>query len=117
MGARELIKRLSHDQREILVGHVPSPQPIDYRPNADGRHARRTMNALKRLALIHNDCPGGKKTPTHTKLTELGREVVAGVLAEYAEALISAGFTGLNSPLDPRPTPIVVKTPRPETVS
>ena len=111
MGTRDIVKRLSHDQRELLVEHVPGFCPIDYRPTVNGRQIRQTMQALIRLGLIREDRPGGKHVPTHTKITELGREVVASVLAEYAEALMSAGYTGLALPLEPRPAPITVAIP------
>ena len=92
MGVPETVKRLSHDQRELLIAHVPEPQLIDYRPDADGRNARRTTNAMVRLGLVREDHAGNPKVARFTVITELGREVAAGVLAIYAEHLVRAGF-------------------------
>jgi hypothetical protein len=79
------IARLSVAQREELIKHVPAPQPI-VRWRDDNR--LKTILRLMELDLLRGDQP---ITPRFTHLTMLGREAVAHVLGQYADALVAAG--------------------------
>ncbi len=100
MAVKDVIKALSHAQREMLIAHVRDPQPIDFTAGtpSDRNTSARTRSALIEQALLRYGKSGSPYTGDRgtqgcrlTVLTELGREVVAGVLGEYADALVLAG--------------------------
>lgn len=81
---------LSVYQREMLVSHVPGMQPIDQRVDPATNARFRTITILVRDGLVKYD-RDNRYRPTATYLTDLGREVAAAILADYAEALVEAG--------------------------
>ena len=97
MGAKEIARRMSHAQRELLIAHVPAHQPLDNTVSKPAADRRRTSRSLIGEDLLRYET--ASKRPMFSVLTELGREVAAIVLSEYAEALILAGYTGLESPV------------------
>ena len=92
MGVKDIVKHLSHGQREMLVDHVAAPVPIVLTPySPENRNtAQKTRTVLFDQGLVAYR-PAGATRPTHSVLTLLGREVVCGVLAEYIEALVATG--------------------------
>jgi hypothetical protein len=85
--ARSQACRLTYEQRAILIKHIDGASPI----------MSRNRPALKGLIQrgIITDLYGGVRQ-RDTKLTDDGREILAALLAEYAEGLIAAGFTPLD---------------------
>jgi hypothetical protein len=87
---RNIVRRLSHVQREMLIAHIDGPKPIRTMPGPESKNERRTTRSLENFGLL-----SAKRTcairPRSTHLTDLGREVLAAVLANYAEALVRAG--------------------------
>lgn len=104
MGVPEIVKRLSHVQRELLVEHVHGPRPIDYRRGASSANARKITACLVDRNLIQPDGPANRIKPKATALTELGREVAAFILAYYAEQLVRAGALDDMSAIKMTPT-------------
>lgn len=97
MGSKETARRLSHAQRELLIAHVPAHCPVDNTISKPAADRRRTARSLIGEELIRYETDSER--PMFSVLTETGREVVAVVLGDYAEALIRAGYTGLESPI------------------
>lgn len=85
MFAAELSTKISSAQRQYLLRHIDTRVPFNCRSE------RGTVLSLLKLKLIRDPSPSKTTFPTSTVLTELGREVVAALLAEYAETLIRAG--------------------------
>lgn len=73
--------------RDLLIEHIDWPIPFRVRDVA--RHAV-VKAALGREWLYTQ--PYGVFRPTHTVLTEKGRAVLAAALADWAEAMVRAGF-------------------------
>jgi hypothetical protein len=90
MDHRNIVRRLSHVQREMLIAHIDGPRPVRMMPGPDSKNERRTARSLENFGLL-----SVKRTceirPRSTHLTDLGREVLAAVLANYAESLVRAG--------------------------
>lgn len=84
---------LSH-QVDILLEHVQGPQPLTVRDDS----RRRTVSALIRASLL-TTTPYASRHPTHTILSEIGRQFIAKRLAAVAEALIQAGCLEKDSVL------------------
>ena len=83
---------LSRAQREVLIVHALGPQPVQ-RSDVQRSDNGRTGIILMRRGLIRYTGPDGKcggSRPTHTLLTEDGRQVVCAILAEYADALVAS---------------------------
>lgn len=83
MQAKWIAPYLSRTQREFLIGNIDKPRII-VAENAEIL----TRESLRKKNLIYYLPRGVHHRPTHTLLTELGREVVCLILAEYAEALM-----------------------------
>lgn len=92
-----LIKKLSNAQRNLLIQHIDSMVPVERTIGP----LRMTFVSLMRLELITGKGPSIR--PRHTVLTMLGREVVATLLSEYAEALIRAGYLDADRRSDNAP--------------
>ena len=78
---------LSTAQREVLITHALGQQPVNRGDKG------RTCVVLMRHSLIRYVNANGQSVayaPTHTILTDFGREVVCSILADYADALIAA---------------------------
>jgi hypothetical protein len=105
MQHKKIAYELRHSQRDLLIEHVdgsvdvPVPVYINERTSA-------------RLGLIQKGLLRADRGPRPTKtiITEDGRMVLAFVLADYAETLLRAGYTGLASPVDMRPRAIAVES-------
>ncbi|MDE2105415.1 MAG: hypothetical protein KGL39_49770 [Patescibacteria group bacterium] len=87
---RTVAHRLSPHQRQMLVDHAGLTV---LRATAG---SRATRDVLFRLKMIYSCTLRGyhappRRSPVATRLTELGRAVVAVLLAEQAEALVAAG--------------------------
>lgn len=74
---------LSHNMREILVQHCPGPQPAII-----GCHSRQCL--IRRGLIDYAQYKGLSNRPTHTKLTEKGRELACVILGQYADAITGA---------------------------
>lgn len=89
-------------QRNLLIAHIDGTNDITVPVFIKERtSARMGLIAQK---LIRPDRP---RWATKTTITEDGRQVLACVLADYAEALVAAGYD-LSSPVVARPRPIPV---------
>jgi hypothetical protein len=88
MSPRTIANNLKVWQRNILISHAAEGiKPIV-------REGPMTsFNALMNKGLIRGTTVNGGVPcrPTHSVLTDLGRQVVAYILAEAAEALVAAG--------------------------
>jgi hypothetical protein len=79
------VRKVSIAQRQILIEHIDGAVPV-----VRGDQCRtQTTNALLANGLLRDasHCGVGSSRPRETLLTERGRETVARVLAEYADAL------------------------------
>lgn len=85
----KFVRRLSVAQRSKLVEHVPGPVPI-IRSEAHKIKDYLVVDALRRLGLVQIIPPQSAR-PTHSKLTNAGREAAAKILAECADMLVAAG--------------------------
>lgn len=98
---KTLLKAISPTMREYLFQHIDGPVPIEKGDRTDKRYAVRNAARSRRfLKGIPSDA-----FPKSTALTELGRDVVAHLLAEYAEVLVAAGF--LYGEAGPRPLEVL----------
>lgn len=80
--SRQSVRRLSGWQRKFLMRHIDGPVQVDV-------HDTQTRIALTRKKLLRNDRP---VRPRATSLTTDGRQTVAIILAEAADALVAAGM-------------------------
>ena len=100
---KQVARNLRFIERDLLVEHVDGemdvPVPVFVKERMTAR------NSLIAKGLIRPDRP---HRATKTIITEDGRQVLAVALAEYAEALLRAGYTGFSSPLirHPREIPL-----------
>lgn len=97
-------RSLRRTERDVLIQHVDGSNdvPVQFSVH-DHRIARDRLVVMR---LIRSD---RHERPTKTLITEDGRQVLAYVLADYAEALIRAGYIGIASPIEPtRPRPLAV---------
>lgn len=86
--AMELTKRLTLVSRRVLLDHIDGAEialPIARDQSWP------TRELLIRLGLVRFG-QNGTDRPRTTKITEKGREVLACLLAEYADALLRAGY-------------------------
>src|SRR5574337_676491 len=96
-----VVSRLSGIQRRLLIKHIEGPQPIE----RTGTHGVPTVDVLLRSGYLR-PYPNGVIRPRFTDLTESGRRIVARILSEYAEALISAGCLEIDPTLPSEARPI-----------
>lgn len=84
------VRRLSNQQREMLIDHIDRSVPINNQTFArGGAHATRDTLITHKLL---KGMPSGASRPLNTVLTEDGRMAVALILAGYADALVAAGL-------------------------
>jgi hypothetical protein len=93
------VRRISIAQRAVLVEHIDGAVPLDRRD----RFHTQTVTTLMTMKLLRDEKSGGVDyvcaiRPRATMLTIRGREALAKILAEYAEALVKAGCLGGDSP-------------------
>ncbi len=86
---------LSWSQRNMLIAHIDGPQPVIVGTDFKPRYGLITRGLLRGVISLTAP-PNHVKRPQFTCLTENGRSVLAWVLADYADKLIAAGFTGLG---------------------
>jgi hypothetical protein len=81
-----MVRRLSLAKRDLLIEHIDTAVLVHH------KHASRTIVAksLMRDGLIRADMAGAR--PSATVLTPAGREAVAMILADYADAMVRAGL-------------------------
>ena len=92
MGVQEVARRLSYEQRELLILHVCGPQPIDHLTTAGRIQATRTTQALVARGFIRYGISGPTcPRPKVTSITELGHEAAAVVLGDCADMLARFG--------------------------
>lgn len=76
-------------QRDLIVAHIDGPQPAAVKKRLT------RLSLMDRKMLRSCDRTGSPRnrslTVHYTAITDLGRETMAEILAEYAEALIKAG--------------------------
>jgi hypothetical protein len=82
------VRRISIAQRAVLVGHIDGAVPLDRR---DRFHSQ-TVDTLMTMKLLRDATSGGAGSvesirPRATMLTIRGREALAKILAEYADAI------------------------------
>lgn len=97
------VRTLSIPQREILIKHVPGP--VEFKVCVSSQDLKKEVGQLMAVRkLIDLQLIRGDQSfrPRYTSLTRYGREAVAIILAEYAEALILAGA------LEPERRPIEI---------
>ena len=97
----KLVRKLTVQQRALIVDHVPGPLPIVLR-NVRTEKNHVTAGALYRLGLLKY-VPVHRSHPSHTELTAAGREAAAKILAECAEMLVASGaldLLGNERPID-----------------
>ncbi len=83
------VRNLTIAQREALIKHVEAAQPrVFNHSDTEKRTFQATVSRLIGLQLVMGDNP---IRPRFTTLTMAGREAVAMVLGEYADALVAAG--------------------------
>ena len=81
--------KMSIAQRDLLIAHIDGPQPAAVKEGPT-RHSLMDRKMLK--SCDRNGSPRNRTLPIHyTAITDLGRDTMAEILAEYAEALIKAG--------------------------
>jgi hypothetical protein len=88
--SKHLIRRLSQDQRDMLIEHIDRIVPIDQ------HRGRRTLDWLLEHKLLKGH-PSNTFRPTGTSLTQDGRAAVCIILGECADALIRAGLLELDN--------------------
>lgn len=76
---------LNHAQRGVLIVHVTGKQTAT-------RGCKTTYSLMTRGLIRYVGAKGESNSPrpTHTVITEEGREVVCAVLGEYADALVAS---------------------------
>ena len=102
MNHKNVARSLSRAQRNLLIAHIDGTNDIAVPVFIKERTNARV--GLISLKLIRPDRP---RWATKTTITEDGRQVLATILADYAEALVAAGY-GLSSPTITRPRAIPV---------
>jgi hypothetical protein len=95
MGVSDIVRRLSHAQREALIEHAAGPRPIDCQ--TDGGMYRRTCEILRSQRLI-GPVSTNIIAPTHYVLTEVGREVACAILSECIEHLVKGELLAKTLP-------------------
>jgi hypothetical protein len=100
---RDLV--ITTHQRDLLIDHLDGPAPIVNSPLARREHAanwktvsarREALKGLVERGLLRLDMR--HRTPRTTVMTEKGRAALAAALADWAEALVRAGY-GVNGSL------------------
>jgi hypothetical protein len=86
----KMIRKLTIPQRNMLVDHIDGPVDMTL---TDPRIIQ-GRNTLIDQGLLQTSPPQAVR-PRITILTELGRMALAAILAEYADALVRAGFMDL----------------------
>lgn len=106
MNHERVAQQLSRGQRRLLLAHIDGavdvPAVVFATMRGNFRQSMMTMGLI---------VPDQRNRPRITTITENGRMVLAYVLAEYADGLVRAGYTGLASPVDVRPRPIAATEP------
>lgn len=98
---------LRRTERDILIEHVDGSSDVPVQFSVSDRQTARNRLILKGLLRADRI-----DRPRKTIITEDGRQVLAYVLADYAEALVRAGYVGLASPIEPtRPRSIAITEP------
>ena len=102
----QIAQRLSKHQRDMLVEHIDGklfvPVPVTLRNPARNRSTLALIDA--KLIRYSGHWRSDHNRPQSTRITDDGRQVLAIILAQYAEALIRAGHArqqvpGASSPL------------------
>lgn len=84
-----LVNGLSTPLRAFLLRHVHGPVPIEYgNARTDKTYAARAALIRRQLLL---PLPKNTIRPVETELTVKGRDAVAKILAQAADALVAAG--------------------------
>jgi hypothetical protein len=86
MPSKTFVHNLSTAQRDLLIRHIDRAVDVVICDQP------RSREALLKTGLLKPELPGPQPKPRRTVLTEKGRRAVAMILAEYAEALVAAGY-------------------------
>ena len=84
-----IIDSLSAPLRQLLLRHIHGPVPIEYRNTRTVKTHAAAAALIRRKLLIQ--LPVNTIRPIETELTVAGREAVARILAQAADALVAAG--------------------------
>lgn len=83
MNEKMIARKLTHDARDLLLRHINGQYEVAF----GERHATRIT--LVNLGLVQ---PERAHRPTRTMITDKGRLVLSTILANYADALVRAGY-------------------------
>ncbi len=86
---------LSRLQRDIMIEHldgvaIPIIRPLSCIDGLDRQNAQRRLQTTTSLLIRRYLKPDNKIKPTHTLITDRGREVLAALLGDWADALARA---------------------------
>lgn len=109
MNHKRIAHELSFTSRDLLIEHVDGSNDVPVPVYVTERCSAR--NGLISKGLVR---PDRKERATKTVITDDGRQVLAYVLADYAEALVRAGYTAIASPIATPPRPIAIEAKAPE---
>ncbi len=88
----EAIRKLSPNQRSLLIDHIDGEIQIA------GAHQIKARNSLMQAGLLRG--PNHQiNRPRTTVLTEAGRRAVGVILGDYADGLVRAGLLEQTNPL------------------
>ena len=104
-------RALTQAQRELLIEHVDGSSSVEVAIVVSDRNAARKILLSKGLIR-----PDRHRPPKVTTITDDGRQVLAYVLAEYADALVRAGCVGIATPLEAKPSVPLAPDVEPELV-
>ena len=107
---------ISRQMRDVLIDHldgcgVPIIRTSACNPGLRNFELAARINTTHALLLRRFIRPDEKINPTHTYITDSGRAALAAALADWAEALIRAGYDG-----DPPAAPASLRW-KPETTA
>ena len=95
MSAGDIVRQLPKPQRDSLVANIDGPLPVKIGPDSATR-ASLLSKGLLRYVITNRHL---SSRPHCTTMTEKGREVLATMLAEYAEALVRTGCLDAVPPI------------------
>lgn len=98
--AKKNDNKLSIAQRDLIIAHIDGPQPAMVK---EGPTRKFLMGRGILISCRRDGTPRNRMQAVHyTMITDDGRETMAQILADYAEALVRAGC------LDPHAVPLTI---------
>lgn len=84
---------LTNSMRDALIAHIDGPVAVNNKNQA----LFASQHSLLTRGLLRNAAHGARTNrPQATELTEAGRTTLAGMLGDYADALVAAGIEELS---------------------